>query len=150
MVCTCGLLKLQKAGRHDRGGVEHCNSCQRPIEVGTVYEPVRSAPPVPSSMLTTLHELLGFRTVRNLGVVTELAATSGLTATIKGNAALDAAMRNLGASAGRMSANAVLGVSATPFGAGGGITSAFGGDAVGVLLIGTAVVVEPIDAGSTT
>ena len=39
-------------------------------------------------------------------------------------------------------ANAVVGLTGNTFGAGGGITSAIGGDAVGVLLMGTAVQIE--------
>ena len=48
----------------------------------------------------------------------------------------------LGESADAMGANAIVGLSGSPFGAGGGITSAFGGDAVGILLLGTAVEIE--------
>lgn len=43
-----------------------------------------------------------------------------------------------------MHADAVVGLTSSAFGAAGGITSGFGGDAVGVLLIGTAVLVEPL------
>ena len=52
-------------------------------------------------------------------------------------------METLRRSAARLGANAILGLRSSAFGAAGGITSAFGGDAVGVLLMGTAVTVEP-------
>ena len=53
-------------------------------------------------------------------------------------------MANLRRTAGEMGANAVLGLSASWFGVGGGLTGvlAFSGDAVGVLITGTAVVLE--------
>jgi uncharacterized protein YbjQ (UPF0145 family) len=92
--------------------------------------------------VTTLASLPGLRIVRVLGLVNQLAATSGFTATMKGQGALTVATEGFIAAAEEMGANAIVGVSATPFGAGGGITSAFGGDAVGVLLLGTAVLVE--------
>jgi len=44
--------------------------------------------------------------------------------------------------------NAVLGLVPSTFGAGGGITNALGGDAVGVLLLGTAAIVEPVPTDS--
>jgi uncharacterized protein YbjQ (UPF0145 family) len=93
-------------------------------------------------MMTTLAVVPGHRVTRSHGVVTELAATSGFTATAKGNVALDTAMENLRRSAARLNANAIVGLHSSAFGAAGGITSAFGGDAVGVLLMGTAVTVE--------
>lgn len=101
--------------------------------------------PLPLTRVTTLQGLPGHRVVQVLGVVTELSAASGFTAGTKGNHALDTAMDALRVSAVERGANAVLALSATTFGARGGVTSAFGGDAVGVLLMGTAVVVEPLD-----
>jgi uncharacterized protein YbjQ (UPF0145 family) len=98
---------------------------------------------IDASRITTLHVLPGHRIVRSLGLVSQLSATSGFTATMKGKDALTTATTQLITTAQRLGANAIVGVSASSFGAGGGITSAFGGDAVGVLLLGTAVVVEP-------
>lgn len=98
--------------------------------------------PVAEEMVTTLPELAGFRITKAHGTVSELAATSGFTASLKGNSALASALRALRESAAEMSANSIVGLSGSPFAAGGGITSAFGGDAVGVLLMGTAVTVE--------
>jgi uncharacterized protein YbjQ (UPF0145 family) len=94
---------------------------------------------LPLERVTTLHELPGYRIATVVGVVTELSATSGFTATSKGNVALDQAMANLRRTASERGANAVVGLSASTFGARGGVTGALGGDAVGVLLVGTAV-----------
>ena len=102
-----------------------------------------AAPPIRRDRISTLPSLPGHSIIAVHGVVSEVAATSGWTATSKGSSALDNAMNRLMASAGLMSANAVVGLSASAFGAGGGITNVLGGDAVGVLLLGTAVTVEP-------
>lgn len=105
---------------------------------------------LPPSRMTTLTFLPGFHIRAVLGVASELTSASGWTAATKGNTALAAAMVGLNRTARDMGANAVLGISATTFGAHGGITSGLGGDAVGVLLLGTAVIVEedspPTDA----
>ena len=95
-----------------------------------------------SVVVTTLDYIPGARIVRIAGMVATLGASSGFTATAKGNVALDATFNRLREQAAELYANAVLGVTGGPFGAGGGITSFFGGDAVGVLLLGTAVVIE--------
>lgn len=144
VICNCGLVKQVKVGTTTRDGIEVCNSCGLPIKL-TLAEVAGATPiTVPLDRVTTLPSLPGFSTMKVLGVVTELSATSGFTATMKGTAALDAGMAALCRSAGAMRANAILGLTSSAFGAGGGITSAFGGDAVGVLLIGTAAVVEPL------
>jgi hypothetical protein len=96
--------------------------------------------------VTTLHELPGHRTLRALGPVWALAAASGFTAGTKGNDALAKGAKELMNQAQALGANAVLGLTCSTFGAGGGITSVFGGDAVGVLLAGTAVIIEPVEA----
>ena len=115
---------------------------------GPAIEP-RSSPFVRSTIgpdrVTTLPGFPGHDIVQVHGVVTELASSSGWTASSKGNNALTAAMTNLRGSAEAMNANAVVGLSATTFGAHGGITSGFGGDAVGVLLLGTAVTIRVND-----
>ncbi len=141
-ICTCGLIKQSRAGTTvDEHGVERCNVCRKPVEMDPrVIESSSSA--VAPRMVTTLAEIPGHRIVQSHGVVTELAATSGFTATSKGTIAMDIAMENLRRSAARSAANAIVGLHSSAFGAAGGITSAFGGDAVGVLLVGTAVTVE--------
>jgi uncharacterized protein YbjQ (UPF0145 family) len=122
--------------------VERCNACGLPVD--PTGEDQSSLIPVQSEMITTLQALPGHRVVRVLGVVTELTATSGLTATAKGTSALSSAMQTLRHSAANMGANAVLGLTAGVFGAAGGVTGVLGGDAVGVLLMGSAAVVEPV------
>lgn len=97
---------------------------------------------VDESMVCTTDQLPGHRIVSVLGIVTELSASSGWTATSKGNIALAESLQRLRLTAGGMGANAIVGLGGAPFGAKGGVTSVVGGDAVGILLLGTAVVVE--------
>jgi len=52
---------------------------------------------------------------------------------------LQGALSDLVESAVDLGGNAIIGVTTATFGAHGGITSGFGGDAVGVLITGTAV-----------
>lgn len=142
-ICSCGLIKQSKVGTSTRDGIALCNACGLPLELSP--ELIASAAPsvtVPAHQVTTLDALPGYRTVRALGVVTELSATSGLTATAKGTTALETGLFRLRQSAGEMEANAIVGLTSSSFGAAGGITGVLGGDAVGVLLIGTAVIVE--------
>lgn len=107
----------------------------------TQFDDLRRAA-VPLSRTTTLQALPGHRVVRVHGLVTELVGAAGLTAGMKGREALSGATAGLRISAHEMGANAILGLTASTFGAGGGLTNVFGGDAVGVLLMGTAVFVE--------
>lgn len=126
--------------------VTSCPACQ--TDRGLSASPsgderfARPPPMVDPRMVTTLQTLPGHRTVAVLGVVSELSATSGWTASSKGGTALENAMYQLRRTAASMGANAILGVVASSFGAGGGITNMLGGDAVGVLLLGTAVATE--------
>lgn len=104
---------------------------------------------VDESMVCTTDVIPGHRIVSVLGIVTELSANSGWTATSKGNTALAESLQRLRLTAAGMGANAIVGLCGSPFGARGGVTSVVGGDAVGVLLLGTAVVAEPDgDSGS--
>jgi hypothetical protein len=140
-ICGCGLIKQSKVGSTSRDGVAFCNACGLPREIPSDLLGAASIN-VPMEQVTTLQSLPGYRTVRSVGVVAEVSATSGLTATAKGTSALGNGLVRLREAAGIMGANAILGLVSSAFGAAGGITSAFGGDAVGVLLIGTAAVVE--------
>ena len=97
------------------------------------------------SRMTTLDHIHGYRVLKTLGVVSAVGAMSGWTAQAKGSTATRRSYGDLNARATELGANAVIGISASAFGAGGGITSIVGGDAVGVLYIGTAVVVEEDD-----
>lgn len=113
-------------------GTYNCANCGTPLG------------PPPQNMSTT-PELPGHRIVRTLGVVSVLTAAAGFTAGMKGNDALAQGKRELYDQAHALGANAVVGLAGSPFGAAGGITKVFGGDAVGVLIMGTAVVVEPLE-----
>lgn len=94
--------------------------------------------------ISTTDEIFGYRITKFVGPVSEIAGASGTTAGRKGSHALWKAMDGLSKQASSIGANAIVGLQGSAFGAGGGITNMLGGDAVGVLLIGTAVVVEPI------
>lgn len=114
----------------------------------TGLEAQRPKPPPPklgNDRITTFDHLPGHSVTRVLGPVSVLSGASGLTATTKGNTALDRATSQLREAAASLGANAVIGLNASAFGAAGGITGVLGGDAVGVLLIGTAVVVVQDD-----
>jgi uncharacterized protein YbjQ (UPF0145 family) len=102
---------------------------------------VESLDSIPRYRVTTTEQLPGHQITQVIGVVTQLESASGWTAASKGNSALDRAMSGLSETAASMGANAIVGLHASTFGAHGGITSGLGGDAVGVLLVGTAVVV---------
>lgn len=142
--CNCGDYRRNKAGTTLADGVERCNACQLPV--WGWGGAVAATPVVAANMISTLPDVPGYRVTSMRGIVTELASASGFTAGSKGAVALAGAMAALGRSAAALGANAVVGFQASSFGAAGGITSAFSGDAVGVLLVGTAVVVEPISA----
>jgi hypothetical protein len=103
---------------------------------------------IPLSRIITLDNLPGHRVLAVLGLVTELTSASGWTAASKGSAALDQALPGLAKQAAARGANAIVGFNATTFGAHGGLTSGFGGDAVGILLMGTAVLVAPTEAAA--
>ena len=113
-----------------------------PMDATGVAEWVRvhgAGTSIPHSRIVTLDHLPGYRITEVLGLVTELASASGWTAEHKGNQALEGALADLIDSATELGGNAIVGFKAATFGAHGGLTSGFGGDAVGVLLTGTAV-----------
>ena len=104
---------------------------------------------VAKERVTTLAVLPGFRVTQVLGVVTSLSTDFGWTAQSKGNNALSGALVQLRENAAAEGASAIVGLQAAAFGAHGGITGGLGGDAVGIMLIGTAAAVEPITSGET-
>ena len=109
------------------------------VLAGAAAEEVESVLELSRSRVVTLSELPGHRITKVHGVVSGVGALSGWTAALKGRGAVDRAFPELLASAQKLGANAVIGLQGSPFAAGGGITDVLGGDAVGVLLIGTAV-----------
>ena len=158
-VCRCSNFKRLQAGATRVDDVLLCRRCGQPLSPEDAEQragadaagplsatPLANAAGVTPAMMTTLPSLPGWQIVESHGVVTELAATWGTTAEAKGNSALDDALRTLAGAANQLGANAIVGLAGSTFGARGGITSGFGGDAVGVLLMGTAVTVEPVEA----
>ncbi len=107
------------------------------------YLPGAADSDVNQVMIVTTETLPGYTVIQTLGVVSNLSANSGWTAAAKGNNALWDALVGLKSAAVSLGANAVIGLSGSTFGARGGVTSGLGGDAVGILLLGTAVVVAP-------
>lgn len=103
----------------------------------------RSAQMIKPESVTTLQAIPGSTTRRSLGIVTALSSNASWTATHKGSTALELAITELRTAAYNLGANAVVGLQVASFGAAGGITSVVGGDAVGILLMGTAVQVDP-------
>lgn len=102
---------------------------------------------IPLAMMTTLAYVPGFQTVRALGLISAVGSASGWTASAKGADARISALLGLGRSAAELGSSAVIGVQVSSFGARGGMTTVVGGDAVGVMLLGTAVWVVPIQGG---
>ena len=142
-ICGCGLVKQSKAGTFVEDDVEYCNNCRKPTKPSqAAVERSLTRTRVPSSRVTTLSSLPGFRIIEVHGVVSMLTGASGFTATMKGNEVLAASMHGLQIAAADMGGNAIVGLSGSSFGAAGGVTTVFGGDAVGVLLLGTSVTVE--------
>ena len=92
--------------------------------------------------ITTLDHLPGHRIAYVLGLVSAVSSTSSGYAQSKGEAAFDTALGMFSVQALALRANAVVGVKVAAFAARGSLTL-LGGDAVGALLVGTAVLVEP-------
>jgi uncharacterized protein YbjQ (UPF0145 family) len=143
--------RIDAGVQYDEAGRQTCALCGgypvqplsgKNLELASIVPGPHPAP-IAWSRVTTLDSLPGHRLVRSLGPITALIGSSGFTANSKGHDALAGARGELLAAADSVGANAVLGLTACTFGAGGGITSVFGGDAVGVMLMGTAAVVEP-------
>ena len=139
------LTKLANDAAFDVKSAARSRLQSRGVEVPTFLTSLASGEISPH-LVTTLHCPPGYRVVRGLGVASALTSASGFTAGMKGNEALYAAMSQLRTRAKELGGNAIVALSQSSFGAAGGITSV-GGDAVGVLLIGTVVHVEPLTDG---
>ena len=118
-----------------------CKSCGGSFSAVTANEPIASRAGL---RMSTTSEIPGSKVVKHLGLVSELSSASGWSAASKGNSALERAVAGFSISAAKLGANAIIGVQTSTFGAGGGITNMLGGDAVGILIVGTAVVVEDL------
>jgi uncharacterized protein YbjQ (UPF0145 family) len=146
LICNCGLNERKKQGTFFQDDVEYCGKCRRPLLLGSdaIARAAATRTALATMQVTTLQTLPGFRITAVRDVVSVLSGSSGFTATTKGNDALAIAMKGLRQAAADIGGNAIVGLTGSTFGAGGGVTSVFGGDAVGVLLMGTAVTVEPV------
>lgn len=153
-----GGIDMAKCWQHTPdAAAPSCPMCQ---EFYGVTPPPAPAPPPPKrpantyraplahSRMTTLPELPMSRIIKVCGLVSYVAADSGWTATSKGNNALEGAFDEIGRQASDLGADAVVGIALAAFGARGGVTSVVGGDAVGIALVGTAVVTERVDSES--
>jgi uncharacterized protein YbjQ (UPF0145 family) len=97
---------------------------------------------VPRQFVSTIEAIPGYEIVEHHGVVGTVASTAGKKAGSKGFESLQSAQLALREGAWNQGANAIVGVHAAPFGASmGGVM----GDAVGVLLLGTAVTIRRLD-----
>lgn len=143
--CRCD--PMYRLGSKDSilNGARFCGKCN--LKLAWLPKQVEPEPEDdPDLVLTTIDYVPGYRITAVLGLVSQLAGSSGLTAGVKGREAKSGALRALSQSANNLNANAVIGISFSAFGAGGGLTNVFGGDAVGVLVSGTAVRIEKIVA----
>jgi hypothetical protein len=94
--------------------VEYCNRCGLRAKLPPLPPAPTKAPTVNegsfgSALVSTLATIPGYRVVRFLGIVSQLSATSGLTAGMKGRCALKKATEELVNSAEEMGANAIVG-----------------------------------------
>ena len=144
--CECDSRDTYILSQRVYNGAEaHCKECGKPIKVSSKKSAfAEETHKLDQITVVSTPDIPGHRVTAVLGLVTDLTGASGLTAGIKGREALTGALRGLRSAAHKKGANAIIGMNASVFGAGGGLTNVFGGDAVGVMLIGTAVIIEPI------
>jgi len=145
-ICTCDSAERRAAGVKEVGGVERCGNCGRPTsQIPVEYKAWMDSESRPASVqetfVTTLQALDGQQVVESFGVVTSISSSAGRGAQAKGSIAMESAMVSLRRAAGDRGANAVVGLQVAPFAA--SVGGNFG-DAVGILLAGTAVRVEQL------
>ena len=141
--CRCDPYARMGKGEVVENGVKLCGKCKKKL-AWRAKSQVEPEDENDQLILVTIDYVPGHRIVEVLGLVTQLVGSSGLTAGVKGREAKSGALRALSKSAKQMDADAVIGIQFSAFGAGGGLTNVFGGDAVGVLVSGTAVRIEQI------
>ena len=151
--CRCTRDMLVFITNKRVGDKEVCGNCRQEV---MPFEPEDVRPPAVSFsigddvtrardvLLVTTDSVAGFEIVEVLGLVSHLAGASGFTAGMKGREAKESALDSLRQQAFHNGATAIVGVRFSAFGAGGGITNVLGGDAVGVLVSGTAVVLSKL------
>lgn len=95
--------------------------------------------PVPRLLMVSTDSLPGYTITKVLGLVSSVDSDAVWTASSKGQNALDASLAALVVQARSLNADAIIGLHMAAYGARGGVTSMVGGDAVGVIVWGTAV-----------
>lgn len=95
--------------------------------------------PAPPLLMVSTDSLPGYTITKVLGLVSSVDSDAVWTASSKGQNALDASIAALVAQAKSINADAIIGLHMAAYGARGGVTSMVGGDAVGVIVWGTAV-----------
>jgi len=142
---TCGFSYNTKRNEHcplcsSRESTGNCPKCGDEAHVGDC------AAGLQLNMVTTLSSVPNFCIVEHLGFVSAITSNVGVlpgaTVSKQGNSALSQAMFELMASARQMGANAIVGVQTTAYSANKG---SIGGDSVGILVSGSAVIVEELD-----
>ncbi|MGI9085382.1 MAG: hypothetical protein ACR2FE_08820 [Aeromicrobium sp.] len=102
------------------------------------------APAIPREFVTTLQAIPGYVIESHLGVIAIVVATAGMSAQEKATHSISESMKQLRTVGLNRGGNAVLGLHMGPFGASiGGVM----GDAVGMVLLGTLVVVKGESSG---
>lgn len=140
--CHCDPMKRLGAKDKVENGENFCGRCN--LKLAWLPKILENPDEDFDLLLTTIDHVPGYRITEVLGLVSQLVGSSGLTAGVKGREAKSGALNALSKSANKLDANAVIGIQFSAFGAGGGLTNVFGGDAVGVLVSGTAVRIEKI------
>jgi uncharacterized protein YbjQ (UPF0145 family) len=136
---------MQRIGKGEffQDGVKHCGKCKQKIAWKSKVD-IQAEEDNDDLILVTVDQIPGYEITEIVGLVSQLVGSSGLTAGVKGREAKSGALRALRESARKMDADAVIGINFSAFGAAGGLTNMFGGDAVGVLVSGTAVKIMKI------
>lgn len=150
-VCQQGSTWRARFGTYLLDGVEFCCSCGGKVSQeadeqheNAEAERLSAQGMIQREMITTLSELPGYRIVKHHGIVSVVSSASGWTAAAKGQSAASQSWREIAMSAVALGGNAVVGIQLSAFGARGGITNVVGGDAVGVVVAGSVVTVEPV------
>lgn len=155
-LCSCGLIKRAKVGTRQLDGVEFCLNCNKPTEISR--ENAAQAVEVASAataaqavgalgdylMITTLDFLPGYEMTRTLGVVSAtMSHTAWKANTQKARlaTAFDGAMELLWRNAKIRGANSIVGLQMAANSSEGG-SAVFGGSSDGVVLMGTAALME--------
>ena len=131
-------------GEYIEEGKRYCGKCKKKLAWRSKLD-MQADEEDDDLILVTIEQIPGYEITEIVGLVSQLVGSSGLTAGVKGREAKSGALRALRESARKMDADAVIGINFSAFGAAGGLTNMFGGDAVGVLVSGTAVKITKLE-----